>query len=249
MTPIQTPPPLPNPSRRNGRRFAAGTAAVFATGAIVAMPFAALAQDDDGSEGWLADTLQELVDDGTITAEQADAVEGAIEEARPERERRGPGGFGHRHRGGWPLALEEAAGALGIDTDALREALRDGQSIADIAAEQGVELQTVIDALVAAAEERLDEAVAAGDIDAEQAAERLAALSDRITSFVEEGFPGGFGRFDCDEESGEDAAPARPGDEREPTEDTTEDQTQGTTGDTTSDTTATTEDTTVTTPG
>lgn len=244
MNPIQTPPlpppPLRNSSRRIARRFAAGTAAVLASGAIVAMPLAALAQDDDdGGDGWLADTLQELVDDGTITSEQADAVEGAIREARPERQGRGPGAFGHR--GGGPLALQEAAAALGLDTDALREALRDGRSIADVAAEQGVDLQGVIDALVAAAEERLDEAVAEGEIDAERAAERRSALRDRITRLVEEDFPSRFGRFDCDDDLGDDAGRAAPGHERGDTEEQTED--------TTEDTTVTTEDTTVTTPG
>ena len=46
----------------------------------------------------------------------------------------------------------------------------------------GVDVQDVIDAMVAAAQERIDEAIA--DVD-----ERMADLTERITELVNEGFP------------------------------------------------------------
>ncbi|MGH9118507.1 MAG: hypothetical protein ACRD0A_11745, partial [Acidimicrobiales bacterium] len=70
--------------------------------------------------------------------------------------------------------LEAAAGALGITEDELRDAMGDGQSIAEVAAAEGVEVQTVIDALVAEATARIDEAVADGDLTEEEATERTA---------------------------------------------------------------------------
>lgn len=53
--------------------------------------------------------------------------------------------------------LATAAEALGITEAELRTALAEGQSIAQVAEAEGVELQTVIDALVAAATEALEE--------------------------------------------------------------------------------------------
>ena len=49
--------------------------------------------------------------------------------------------------------------------------------------------QAVIDALVAEANERIDNAVEDGRIDEAEAAERRAELTERITTLVNEGFP------------------------------------------------------------
>ena len=83
--------------------------------------------------------------------------------------------------------LDEAADAIGIEEDELLDALRDGQTIAEVAESNGVDPQTVIDALVAATQERLDDAVADGRIEQEDADERLADVTERITEFVNEG--------------------------------------------------------------
>jgi polyhydroxyalkanoate synthesis regulator phasin len=246
MTPLPPPPPLsatpePRARARRGRRFVAGSAALVGAGALLAVPAAALAQDD--GDGWLSDTLQELVDEGTITSDQAGAVQDAIQEARPERGRIGPGLFGHGHGHGrglaLGLALDDAADALGIDVAELRERLRGGETIADVATDLGVDVQTVIDALVADVAARLDEAVADGRIDAEQAEQRLDGLTERVTRFVEEGFPGRAGCRDEEEKeaTGEDSQTDAETDDSRP-DDTTV---------TTDDTTVATEDTTVTT--
>jgi hypothetical protein len=99
---------------------------------------------------------------------------------------RGPG-FG-RHRGvGLDLAV--AADALGITEDELRTELESGSSIADVAGERGVDVQTVIDALVADATADIDERVAAGDLTAERADELKANLAERVTDFVDRDGP------------------------------------------------------------
>ena len=88
--------------------------------------------------------------------------------------------------------FDEAAEAIGIEVQELVDALRDGQTLAQIAEANGVEPQAVIDAMVAAAQERIDAAVEAGRLDEAEAAERTADLTERITALVNEGFQ--FGR-------------------------------------------------------
>ncbi len=104
----------------------------------------------------------------------------------------------HGHRGGLRAGLEAAAEALGVSVEDLRTALREeDKTIADVAEEKGVDLQTVIDAMVAEATTRIDERVADGDLDADRAAELKEDLPDRITSLVNGEGPGpggpGFG--------------------------------------------------------
>src|SRR3546814_8202361 len=79
------------------------------SGAALGTPSLAGASDAERS-GWVEDALEPLVADGTITADQADAVEDALQDARPERRGPGPG-------------LEAAAEALGMTDDELRDAL------------------------------------------------------------------------------------------------------------------------------
>jgi ribosome-interacting GTPase 1 len=87
--------------------------------------------------------------------------------------------------------LSVAAEALGMTEDELRTALEeDGTSIADVAADQGVEVQKVVDALVADANARIDKAVTDGDLEADRAEELKSGLADRITEMVNGEFRG-----------------------------------------------------------
>ena len=141
---------------------------------------------DDAAAGpgeRLREILEPLVDDGTLTADQRDAVVAALEAAGPIVDRRGP--F-HRHR---PGDLDGLAALFGIDVDELRDELDGGRALADIAAEHGVDVEAVIDVLVAAAEARLDDAVADGWLTEEQAAERAARLREWITASVHGDLP------------------------------------------------------------
>jgi polyhydroxyalkanoate synthesis regulator phasin len=130
---------------------------------------------------FLQETLQPLIDAGTLTQEQADKVIAALQEARPFGGR-GPGFGGHGHH--MIFGLDTAATALGVSTEDLRTALADGKSIADVAAEQAVDVQTVIDALVAQASTRIDEAVADGRLTEEEAATRKTEVTEKITELV-----------------------------------------------------------------
>jgi len=165
------------------KKIASLAVAAAALGGTVAMvPAVASARDDPPAEEsverktpeWVREALQPMIDDGTLTEAEADRVIDALQDARPER---------HFHHRGFKSG-ETLTEVLGIEEEALREALMDGQSIAEIAAAEGVDVQTVIDALVADANARLDEAVAEGRIDAADADEKRAELEEMITARV-----------------------------------------------------------------
>jgi chorismate mutase len=89
--------------------------------------------------------------------------------------------------------LADLAEATGISTDDLRSALRDGQTLAEVAEANDVDPQQLVDLLVANGTERLDAAVAAGRIDQATADERKASLPDRAADLVNgelERYPG-----------------------------------------------------------
>ena len=147
----------------------------------------------------ISDALAGLVGDGSITQEQADEVATTLAERFPGR---GPGGHG-----GGRVSLDVAAETLGVTEDELRTALQGGQSLADVAAAEGVEKQVLVDALVAAANAHLDEEVAEGDLTQEQADARKAEVAERVAAAVErEGLPRRGGRG-----HGPDGTTAEPG--------------------------------------
>jgi hypothetical protein len=142
----------------------------------------------------LREALQPLVDDETITAEQADAVVTQLMENRPDRGEFGEGhGPGGRHGGpgmfGRGMDAAVLTDLLGLDPQELMTQLRDGKTLAEIATEQNVDPQAVIDALVAEATTRLDQAVTDGRIDQAEADQKLADATTRITDMVNNGRP------------------------------------------------------------
>jgi len=169
--------------------IAATTLGGVAAGAALFTPVIAGAQDGVDEPAppqadHLHDALQGIVDDGTITDVQRDAVIAALREYRAEN-------GGPRHHGPGPHGSGVIAEILGLDGSEIREALRAGQSLADLAAEQGVSTDALVDALVEAAEERVDAALAAGRIDDQKAAEILASAEERAEAVVNGDLPPG----------------------------------------------------------
>ena len=214
MNDTTTPTPTRGSKRSTTIGVAAGLLAGGAIGLVATVPSLTSAASDDSSdvvvlqddtdettdevtptdEGtderpeageMLRETLQPLVDDGTITEAQADAVTSHLVENRPERgdrdgrvgriSRRGVDGHG---RNGTVVA-----DLLGIDNETLRSELMAGNSVADIAEANGIDVQTVIDALIADAESHVDLAIEHG-LDEDRAAERLERISERIEEGV-----------------------------------------------------------------
>jgi polyhydroxyalkanoate synthesis regulator phasin len=137
----------------------------------------------------LTEVLQPLVDAGTLTADQMQAVIDALAAAGPMGGGHGGPGGDHGGRGGRGPGLDAAATALGITTDELRTQLEAGSTLADVAAAEGVDVQTVIDALVADVKAHLDEEVTEGDLTQAEADTKLADATTRITDGVTNGFP------------------------------------------------------------
>jgi hypothetical protein len=74
--------------------------------------------------------------------------------------------------------------ALGVGEEVLDAAREAGQSIADVAAANGADLDTVIDAIVENKTAHIQEHVAAGDITQDEANEKIAGLAERVTERV-----------------------------------------------------------------
>jgi hypothetical protein len=168
--------------------IAASTLGGVAAGAAFFTPMIAGAQDDAVEAEQAApergerisEALQVLVDDGTLTEAQRDAVVETLQNARPDR------GASHGHLGprGSHGGAGEIAEILGLEGSEIREALRNGSSIADLAEAQGIDTADIVDAIVASAEERLDTAVENGRIDDAQAAEMLTQAAERAEDLV-----------------------------------------------------------------
>jgi len=168
----------------------------------------------------IKDALKGLVTDGTITQQQADQVATTLNDSEALR-----GGHGHGGHGGFGghgllgMGVETAAEALGLTKEELRTELREGNTLAEIAEAEGVQTQVLVDALVASATERVEQSVTDERITRERADEIIAALPERIATFVEEGFAGrgwgGRGGPDGTEDAPEattpDAAPTTSG--------------------------------------
>ena len=140
----------------------------------------------------IADALQPLVDDGTLTDAEVDAVVDALEEARPEDGGRGQGQHGPGQHG--PRGAGAIADILGLEGSEIRDALQGGSTIADLAAEQGVAIVDVVVVLVAQTEERVAAGLDSGRIDQEKADEILANAEQHAEDLVNGDFEPGKGR-------------------------------------------------------
>ena len=108
----------------------------------------------------------------------------------------GMGGYGMRgygYAGSMPTLLAEA---LGMTVEELYAAQTAGQTVAQIAAAQGVELADVVAAVLAPHAERLAQSVVDGTLTQEQADAMLAAMTEHMTWRFENagaGYGGGCG--------------------------------------------------------
>ncbi len=158
------------PSKRN--RYLAA-AALLGGGVTLGAIFSpiGLAGADTNDEGGTADSNTE---DGT-------ADDSATDEGWSGRDAR-RGGHGRHHLDVHGEALGEL---LGLTEDELRAEFEAGNSLADIAAAQGITDEDLIASMLAALESHLDGAVADGRIDEATAAERLAAAEERLPDLIE----------------------------------------------------------------
>jgi len=153
-----------------------------------------VAVEDTPAYTRIVDKLSPLVEDGTLTQAQADAVAELLAADLPLGPR------GHRFE-----AILAVADFFDMTPRELRTALQDYDSLAAFAEANDSSADELIALLVDQAETRLDEAVANGRITEDQKAELLANATEHITDLVngtipDRPFPGrpggpGFGGF------------------------------------------------------
>lgn len=80
--------------------------------------------------------------------------------------------------------LTAVADVIGLTADEVKEQLKAGKSLADIAADKGVDVQKVIEAQEAAIVSAIDEAVKAGKLTQEQADKQLVNVADIAEKIV-----------------------------------------------------------------
>ena len=160
-----------------------------ATGSVPTAPGTEQGRPDPSTR--LGEVLKPLVTDGTLTQAQADKVVAALVAARPQGGQGGPGGHhGHGPDGkGGAKGLDAAAKALNMTAADLRTQLEGGSTIAKVATDKGVAVQTVIDAMVADAKAHLAQEVTDGKLTQAQADTRLTEITARITDVVNNGRP------------------------------------------------------------
>lgn len=147
----------------------------------------------------LENRVDAAVADGRLSKEQGARLKQRIDAGDlpmlglgPRGFRHGPDGF--RGRGGFPGMmpggkLDGAADYLGLGRMQLFQALSAGKTLASLARDRGKSVSGLVDAMVAAARKRLDEAVAAGRLTEADRKEVLAGLKERIARLVNEGLP------------------------------------------------------------
>ena len=130
------------------------------------------AQTDDTTDTTTTDTI---TTDTTTTTETV--------EDTPRTERR------EARREARQQAHEEIAALIGVEVDDLRDWVHGGGTLAEVAEQNGVDPQDVVDLIVEQTNERIDTAVENGRIDAEMADEKRAEIEERVTTRVNEGRP------------------------------------------------------------
>jgi lambda repressor-like predicted transcriptional regulator len=142
------------------------------------------------------EALAAAVANGRLTQEQADTMLAEMQENIAEHLQQaglpmgqGPAGQLLRaERMGWQVhgQLDLIAETLGMTDDELLAALQDGKTVAQVAEEKGVALETVVEALLAPRREALAERVAEGNLTQEQADTMLAEIQENLTNRLQQ---------------------------------------------------------------
>ncbi len=156
----------------------------------IGTPTSAVADTDQPKDRMKA-ILDGLVAKGTITQAQEDAILKAFKDAAPSPR---PNVKPVRPTGPNPMAfmgdlMRAASDYLGVDPKTLLPQLRGGKSLADIAnATSGKTAQGLIVSLTNAANARVDAAVTANKVTADQAPGLKTKIAAEITAFVNRSF-------------------------------------------------------------
>ncbi len=140
--------------------------------------------------------IDQALADGKITEDEARRMKESVESGTgrlfggpgrgfdgPHHRWSGPGGGAFHHEP--PAFFGAAADYLGLTDAELRNALMEGESLADLAEAQDKSVDGLEDAIVESFSKQLDEAVAAGRITAEQKTEILDRFEAHVPDLVQ----------------------------------------------------------------
>jgi hypothetical protein len=147
-----------------------------------------------------AERLNELVANGQLTQEQADTQLAQMKTNVTERINQPWPSQGSRWGGPENSLISIAADELGLTTTELVTELQAGKTIADVAAEKNVAVETIVDAFLAPRAEQLKEQVANGQLTQEQADAMLALMKANVNKRISEPWPQGRGFGYADED-------------------------------------------------
>ena len=151
-------------------------AASMAATLLVGGAGVASAQYGGDAEEPTVEVETEVVDSDVEAVQVQDETDDVVADTEGDEDGRRGSNCGKNH--------EVAAEAIGISVEELQAALEDGSTIADVAEDNGVAVQDVINAMVENAEERLAAKVEEGRLSAEEAAEKLETKTEKITDRV-----------------------------------------------------------------
>lgn len=132
------------------------------------------------------DTIASALQGGSLTQQQADALNQRADQWQPGqgiplggKGGRGHGGDGERGGLGGPGGLDAAAKALNMTSSELMTELQSGKTLADVAQAKGVSQDAVKQAMVAAKKAEIDAAVTAGRLTADQATQMKSQIDQQ----------------------------------------------------------------------
>ncbi len=137
--------------------------------------------------------LDEAVAEGKIDEERADNMSAQLSERVDQMMTATVDDLGKRHKSAHRAAhrgadrgehTEELAEFFGLSVDELQESRTEGQTLAELAEAQGIAEDDLVAFILNGLQERVDEAVAEGRVDADEAAERMADAESRIAEKV-----------------------------------------------------------------
>jgi hypothetical protein len=142
---------------------------------------------EDALKGAARDRVDAALAAGRITKDEAQAMKDAIDAGKLPLG--GPGlGFGFHHGRGFGLrdgdSLDAGASYLGLTETALRDQLRSGKSLTDIAKAQGKSVDGLKQTILSAFQSKLDQAVKDGRLTSSRRDQLLSDLESRLDELV-----------------------------------------------------------------
>ena len=161
-----------------------GILATGAVGAVAITPASATTSTNVVTSrlAGIKSALSGLVSDGTLTQSQADKVAKTLANKLPKRGVRGPGS----RFGGMAMTQtrDAAAKALGLTPAQLQTQLNSGKSLAGVAKDQKIGVDSLVQAMVTATEAQLATAVKDGTLTQARADKIKGSLTQRINNLV-----------------------------------------------------------------